>query len=112
MAFNGKVALITGGGSGMGQCAARILAEGGASVAILDVNEEGMAETAQGHAGVHPFKVDISDTEAVHAVVAQVERDRGRYDRRDHSVCPDERMGIRRGDSLTHSAHGTDSREV
>ena len=36
MAFKGKVALITGGGSGMGQLAARNLADQGASVAILD----------------------------------------------------------------------------
>ena len=35
MAFKGKVALITGGGSGMGQTAARILAGQGAQVAVL-----------------------------------------------------------------------------
>ena len=41
-----KVAVITGGGSGMGQAWARRLATAGATVAILDVNEAGMAETA------------------------------------------------------------------
>ena len=48
MAFKGKVALITGGGSGMGQTAARKLAEQGAQVAIFDVSEEGMAKTVDG----------------------------------------------------------------
>lgn len=41
MAFNGKVALITGAGSGMGQLAAWRLAAAGARVAALDVSEKG-----------------------------------------------------------------------
>ena len=48
MAFTGKVALVTGGGSGMGQTTARILAQAGAKVALFDVNEAGMADTAAG----------------------------------------------------------------
>lgn len=81
MAFTGKVALITGGGSGMGRKAAQILAGQGASVAILDVNEAGMAETAEGHDSIRPFAVDITDTDAVHATVEQVESDLGAIDR-------------------------------
>ncbi|MDX1733616.1 MAG: SDR family oxidoreductase [Halioglobus sp.] len=81
MAFHGKVALITGGGSGMGQTLARKLAQQGAQVAILDVSEEGMAKTAEGLESVRPYKVDISDTDAVHACVAQVEADLGPIDR-------------------------------
>ena len=48
MAFTGQLAVITGGGSGMGQAWARQLANEGATVAILDVNSEGMADTASG----------------------------------------------------------------
>jgi short-subunit dehydrogenase len=81
MAFNGKVALITGGGSGMGQLAARNLAVQGASVAVLDVNAEGLAETAKGHAGIKPFTVDIADTEAVRAIVERVTAELGPIDR-------------------------------
>ncbi|MEM1112475.1 MAG: SDR family oxidoreductase [Pseudomonadota bacterium] len=81
MAFKGKVALITGGGSGMGRTAARALAGQGAQVAILDVNEPGMAETAEGVDGIRAYPVDISDTDAVHAVVKQVEEDLGPIDR-------------------------------
>ena len=40
-----RVAVITGGGSGLGQETARILARAGASVVIGDIDEAGMAET-------------------------------------------------------------------
>ena len=46
MAFRGRVALITGAASGMGRLAARRLAGAGASVAAVDRNESGLAETA------------------------------------------------------------------
>ena len=81
MAFKGKVALVTGGGSGMGRVAARTLAAQDASVAILDVNEAGMAETAEGYDTIKPYKVDISNTDAVQATVDQVESDLGPIDR-------------------------------
>jgi short-subunit dehydrogenase len=81
MAFTGKVALITGGGSGMGQLAARNLADQGASVAILDVNEAGLAETAQGRPGIRSFAVDITDSGAVASVVRTVEAEMGPLDR-------------------------------
>ena len=38
MDMNGKVVLVTGGGSGMGQLACRLMSERGARVAALDVN--------------------------------------------------------------------------
>ncbi|MDZ7784320.1 MAG: SDR family oxidoreductase [Halioglobus sp.] len=81
MAFKGKVALITGGGSGMGQTAARVLAQQGARVALFDIDEEGMAKTAEGFDNVTPYKVDVSDTDGVHAAVRQVESELGPVDR-------------------------------
>lgn len=77
MAFQGKVALITGGGSGMGRTKAQLLAKQGASVAILDVNEQGLAETASADDKIRAFTVDVTDTDAVHAVVEQVETEMG-----------------------------------
>jgi NAD(P)-dependent dehydrogenase (short-subunit alcohol dehydrogenase family) len=43
--FDGKVALVTGGGSGLGQAAARILAGRGARIVVADVNDDGGAAT-------------------------------------------------------------------
>jgi len=45
--FAGRVALVTGGGSGLGQAAARLLAGRGARVVVADVNEAGGAQTVQ-----------------------------------------------------------------
>ena len=45
--FAGRVALVTGGGSGLGQAAARLLAGRGARVVVADINETGGAETVQ-----------------------------------------------------------------
>ena len=81
MAFTGKVALITGGGSGMGQKAAQELADQGAKVAILDVNEAGMAETCEGRPNIKAFVTDITNTEAVKATVEAVESQLGPIDR-------------------------------
>ena len=42
-----KVALITGSGSGQGRAAARLFADHGARVVVVDINDEGAAETVQ-----------------------------------------------------------------
>jgi NAD(P)-dependent dehydrogenase (short-subunit alcohol dehydrogenase family) len=81
MAYQGKAALVTGGGSGMGRLAARQFAAAGAQVAVLDVNEAGLEETARGHEGIHGYTVDISDYRAVCAAVADFEGKCGPLDR-------------------------------
>ena len=81
MAYHGKVALVTGGGSGMGRLAAQQFAAMGAQVAILDVNEAGMQETATGHGTIHSYAVDITDFDAVTRAVSDFESKHGPLDR-------------------------------
>ena len=61
MEFDGKVVLITGAGSGMGRLAAQNHARAGALVAALDVNGDGLRETADGHDGIRAMRVDVVD---------------------------------------------------
>jgi short-subunit dehydrogenase len=68
---------ITGGGSGMGQLAARNLASQGFDVAAIDVNEKGLLETAQDHQNIRTFNVDVTDHAAVEQVVVETEEKLG-----------------------------------
>lgn len=77
MTVKGRVVLVTGGGSGMGRLACRMMADAGASVAALDVNEAGLAETAEGRAAIRPIRVDVTDFAAVREAVGEVERTLG-----------------------------------
>jgi NAD(P)-dependent dehydrogenase (short-subunit alcohol dehydrogenase family) len=94
VAFRGKVALVTGGASGMGRLSARRLAAAGAQVAILDVNEAGLRETKGDLANVRAFPVDVTDARAVSAAVRQIESELGPIDRvmNAAAIMPTERL--------------------
>jgi len=81
MAFTGKVVLVTGAASGMGRVAARNMGSAGASVAALDVNEDGLRETAAGHDTIHTWPLDVTNAEQVHSRVREVEAALGPIDR-------------------------------
>lgn len=81
MTFRGNVALVTGGGSGMGQRFTERMAAQGAKVAALDVNEEGLARTAATSRNITTFPVDVTDRAAVEQVVEKVTTDLGPIDR-------------------------------
>jgi NAD(P)-dependent dehydrogenase (short-subunit alcohol dehydrogenase family) len=81
MAFYGKTALISGGASGIGRVHARQLAAQGAKVAILDVNEQSLSETVALSENIIPLHCDVTNLQAVEAVVKQVEREIGVIDR-------------------------------
>lgn len=76
----GKVALVTGGASGMGQIMARRLAKQGARVAIFDVNQQGLDETAAEADNITGFHCDISNLEDVNTKVALVAEQLGPVD--------------------------------
>ncbi|MCA9774828.1 MAG: SDR family oxidoreductase [Myxococcales bacterium] len=85
MAFQGKVALVTGAGSGMGRLLTKRLVAGGARVAALDMNEAGLKETAEGAPDqITPFKCDVTDLARLEEIVETVERDIGPLDRVAH----------------------------
>ena len=74
----GKVAVITGAGQGMGRATTRLLSKRGASVAALDLNGAGAAETIEGLAGrVLALACDVSDSVAVNSAFARVEAELG-----------------------------------
>ncbi len=70
--MSGKVAIVTGGASGMGQITARRLAGQGAKVAIFDVNDKGLQDTAAESENITAWHCDISDLQDVEAKVAEV----------------------------------------
>lgn len=77
MAGTDGIAFITGAGSGMGRLAARNLAAAGMRVAALDVNAQGLLETAEGHQDIRTMEVDVTDHAAVADAVARAETDIG-----------------------------------
>lgn len=80
--FEGKVAAITGAASGMGRTLALSLVGRGCAVAISDVDERGLAETASlaggGGVKVTTKKVDVARREQVYAWADEVVRDHGK----------------------------------
>ena len=64
---------VTGAGSGMGRLAARNFAEQGYQVAAVDINEQGLLETAENHQSIRTFNVDVTDYEAVSDAVDEAE---------------------------------------
>jgi 3-oxoacyl-[acyl-carrier protein] reductase len=78
--LNGKVAVVTGGGSGIGEATCVRLAADGARVAVVDI-DEGAAELTAKLAGEGIAVVaDVSDSAAVDAALATVEKHLGPVD--------------------------------
>jgi len=75
----GAVAVITGGGSGIGRAISVALVDAGATVAIADI-ELSTAERTAAEIGAHAFAVDVSDEASVLALAADVVSRFGRVD--------------------------------
>ena len=76
--FNGKVAFITGGGSGVALGQAKVFAEAGARVVIADIREDHLEQAmsffGRTDAQVHPILLDVTDRAAFVEAADETER--------------------------------------
>ncbi|GAA0036085.1 SDR family NAD(P)-dependent oxidoreductase [Brevibacterium metallidurans] len=72
--FSGLTAIVTGGASGIGRAVAELLLEGGANVAVLDLNPTDAPEQALG------LRCDVSDRASVDAAVEAAAQEYGGID--------------------------------
>ena len=71
-----QVTLITGGASGLGAATAQVLAEAGAKIALLDVNEKAAGELAAKLGGI-AAACDVTDEASAVAAIAKVKEKLG-----------------------------------
>lgn len=79
--LSNKKYIVTGAGSGIGRETSRVLTELGATVIMMDVNADSLAETAA-LAGEHavPMTIDLTDNSAVAEAVSQIVEKYGKLD--------------------------------
>ncbi|MCG6190361.1 SDR family NAD(P)-dependent oxidoreductase [Maribellus maritimus] len=79
-----KLIIVTGGGSGMGRSLVLKLLEKGTRVAAIDINQEGLEETAvlaeEKKDSLTIFKLDITDKQAVEKTLGQIIEQAGAVD--------------------------------
>jgi len=82
--FTGKVALVTGGGSGIGEATLKAFAQEGAKVVIVDIHEENARKVArdiQASGGqVSTFRADVADPKDAEAMIKHAVDTFGRLD--------------------------------
>jgi 3-oxoacyl-[acyl-carrier protein] reductase len=80
MGLKGKVAVVTGGGAGIGAATCGRLAADGATVAALDLSLPAAEQTIEAIGAGLALEVDVSDSAAVDAAIARVESALGGLD--------------------------------
>lgn len=82
--FAGKVVIVTGAAGGLGRATALAFADAGATLALGDVAEAGLEETAalarEKGATIHAARLDVTDAGACGSFVAQAVQALGRLD--------------------------------
>jgi 2-hydroxycyclohexanecarboxyl-CoA dehydrogenase len=79
MRLEGRIALVTGGASGIGAATCRRLAAEGARVAVTDVNLEGARDVASELDGA-AFELNVTSTDSIGAALSAVEEELGPVD--------------------------------
>ena len=72
--LDGKVALVTGGASGIGEATCRELARAGAQVIVADIRLEKAAELANALEGARSLHLDVVSATSIEAAVASLHR--------------------------------------
>lgn len=80
MKLEGKVAVVTGGGSGIGEAICIRFAAEGARVAVLDINVDAAKLTAHLAGGGLALEADVTDSSAVEAALERTEDELGTVD--------------------------------
>lgn len=93
----GKLALVTGGSSGIGLGMARAFSAAGMKVVLAYIEEEQLAPALQffrePHAGVYPVRLDVTDRDAWTRAAEEVEHKFGAV----HLLCNNAGIGIQTG---------------
>ena len=73
MNIEGKLAVITGGASGLGRATAEMIVANGGKVAILDLNEDLAKATAEEIGNASAYQVNVTDDASVTAAITQIQ---------------------------------------
>lgn len=91
ISLQGKTALITGAGGGIGAASARLLAKAGAFPILTDINAQALSNTAEkisDATAIHPlcYELDVTDPIACQRICADTAQQRGGIDFLIHSA--------------------------
>lgn len=82
--LSGKIAVVTGGGQGIGKAAAVGLSDAGATVVVADINENTASQAAEqirsSGSNAKAYAIDLSNVEAIKEMASNVAEEFGRID--------------------------------
>jgi len=76
MDLTGRVAVVTGGASGIGACSARAFSQKGAKVVVADLNGDGAKQVADEFGGL-AIACDVGKEKDINELVQQCEQELG-----------------------------------
>lgn len=80
VAWNGRVAVVTGAAGGIGAALSRALSRRGVTVLMTDIDADRLAEAAAGVERAEAHRMDVRDAEAVHSLIEGAAARHGRLD--------------------------------